>query len=95
MTMLSLTGKVANVYVSPVGKKKDTGEAYGGDSRLQLICDVVLRNGETRVEVQDLLCHNPEKFRKEKGKEVTVPVGFYISAGQVRFYLIEEVTTTQ
>lgn len=95
INMLTMTGKIANVYVSPTGKKKDTGEVYGGDSRLQLICEVVLRNGEVKVELQDLLCNNPEKFQKEKGKQITVPVGFYIGNGAVRFYLIEEGTTTQ
>ena len=35
MSMLTLNGTVANIYEAPKGVNKETGEAYGGQHRIQ------------------------------------------------------------
>ena len=52
--MLTLNGTVANIYESPRGVNKTTGEAFGGQNRIQLMCENMLQNGEKRIELVDL-----------------------------------------
>ena len=49
MSMLTLNGTVANIYEAPKGVNKETGEAYGGQHRIQVMCENTLKNGEKRI----------------------------------------------
>lgn len=87
--MLSLTGTVVNVYESPKGVSKDTGEVYGGQSRIQLMCENVLKNGQKRMDLIDLSVGDVLPYRDALGKPVSVPVGVYVNAGKPAFYAIK------
>lgn len=89
MAMLTLNGQVANLYESPRGVNKTTGEAYGGQNRLQLICENVLQNGEKKIELVDLVIDDVTPFRAAFGQVVSVPVGVYINAGKPAFYALK------
>ena len=54
MTMLTLNGMILNIYESPKGTNKSTGEIYGGQHRIQVMCENTLQNGEKRMEMVDL-----------------------------------------
>lgn len=45
---------MANIYEAPKGVNKETGEAYGGQHRIQVMCENTLKNGEKRIELVDL-----------------------------------------
>lgn len=87
--MLSLTGTVINVYESPKGVMKETGEIYGGQSRIQLMCENVLKNGQKRMDLVDLSVTDALPYRDSIGKPVSVPVGVYVNAGKPAFYAIK------
>lgn len=87
--MLSLTGTVINVYESPRGVMKETGETYGGQSRIQLMCENVLKNGQKRMDLVDLSVGDVSAYRDALGKPVSVPVGVYVSNGKPAFYAIK------
>lgn len=90
MSMLTLNGQVLNVYESPKGVKKDTGEMYGGQSRLQIMCENTLKNGEKRMELVDLSVDDLAPYRDRVGTAVSVPVGVMVSNGKPMFYALKK-----
>jgi hypothetical protein len=93
MSMLTLNGTVINIYESPVGMNKTTGEKFGGQHRIQVMCDNTLQNGEKRVEMIDLTIGEVEPYRQLLNKPVRVPVGVYVNAGKASFYAIKNQAT--
>lgn len=89
MSMLTLNGTVANIYESPRGVNKTTGEAFGGQHRLQVMCENTLQNGETRIELVDLVMEDIDPYRDAKGQAVSVPVGVYVSGGKAAYYALK------
>lgn len=90
MSMLTLNGQVANIYESPRGTNKTTGEVFGGQSRIQIMCENTLQNGEKRFELVDLTLDDVTPYRDAIGKPVSVPVGVYINAGKPAFYALKK-----
>ena len=89
MTMLTLNGTVLNIYESPKGTNKQTGEVYGGQHRIQVMCENTLQNGQKRMEMVDLTISDITPYRQRIGKPVSVPVGVYVVAGKPSFYAIK------
>lgn len=90
MSMLTLNGTVANIYEAPKGVNKDTGEAYGGQHRIQVMCENTLRNGEKRIELVDLNVEDVRPYRETLGQPVRVPVGVYVATGgRPAFYVLK------
>ena len=90
MSMLTLNGQVANIYESVKGVNKTTGEAFGGQHRIQIMCENTLQNGEKRIELVDLTIDDVTPYREALGKPVSVPVGVYINAGKPAFYALKK-----
>ncbi|MGC9346172.1 MAG: hypothetical protein ACP5ER_05230 [Candidatus Bathyarchaeales archaeon] len=84
--MLTLNGQVINTFTTPTGKNKD-GESYGGDHRIQIMCENTLRNGEKRNDLIDLTIKN-ESANYKTGQEVSIPVGVYVTKGEAKFYAL-------
>lgn len=84
--MLTLQGQVVNVFLTPEGVNRDTGEAYGGLHRVQIMAENVLRNGEKRAELVDLTVDDPTPFKRLQGRLVRVPVGAFVAGNQIRFF---------
>lgn len=104
--MLLLQGQVLNVYQTPEGKDRETGNAYGGQWKVQLQVEEHLRNGEKRFSLQTLTTEKPDDFRDMEGKSVTVPVGaiasnngktvpvrFFMGKGEIQVQNRKEVNT--
>jgi hypothetical protein len=89
MSMLTLNGKVVNVYESPKGLNKTTGEAYGGQHRIQLMCENTLKNGELKIELIDLTVDSIQEYSDKRDQIVSVPVGVYVSSNKVAFYALK------
>jgi hypothetical protein len=89
MSMLTLNGTVANIYEAPKGVNKETGEAYGGQHRIQVMCENTLKNGEKRIELVDLTVDDVTTYREAIGKPVSVPVGVYVASGKPAFYALK------
>lgn len=86
MSMLLMTGQVANVLETPKGTNRE-GNEYGGYHQVQLLCKESLSNGETRMQIFTLRTDHPEEFRKFTGKAISVPVGVFARGGNLNFYM--------
>jgi hypothetical protein len=89
MSMLTLNGEVLNVYESPRGVNKTTGETYGGQHRIQIMCQNTLQNGEKRMELVDLTIDDVTPYKDAVGRSVSVPVGVYVKAGIPTFFALK------
>lgn len=89
MSMLSLMGQVINVFESPTGKNKETGEAFGGKPRVQILCKNTLQNDETRMDLVNLTVEDEKLYKGFQGKLIRVPVGAFVNGGIVAFYAIK------
>lgn len=84
--MLTLQGQIVNVFLTPQGTNRETGEIYGGTHRVQIMAENMLKNGAKRVELVDLTVDDPAPFQKLQGRRVSVPVGAFASGGAVRYF---------
>ena len=84
--MLTMTATVVNVFNAPEGTNRN-GEKYGGESKVQLLGSMELRNGENRQDLFTLNTKQPQLFQSHMGKVVRVPVGVFASAKGLQFYL--------
>lgn len=89
MSMLSLMGQVMNVFESPTGKNKETGEAFGGKPRVQILCKNTLPNEETRLDLVNLTVEDEKLYKSFVGKWIRVPVGAFVNGGVVAFYALK------
>jgi len=82
--MLTLTGRLENVFKSPDGVGKD-GVHYQGAFKVQILAAEALRNGQERLSVFDLRTDDPGAFEGLTGEEVKVEVRAYAFGQQVGF----------
>lgn len=87
--MLTLNGTVQNVFRTPEGHDKKTGEIIPAADRVQIMAENVLQNGEKRIELVTLKVEAGDAYRKLIGKQVRVPVGAFVAAGSVQFYALK------
>lgn len=78
LPMLLLSGRVDHVYLSDDSVNKETGESIGGSYKLQLVCDVPQKNGETRREMQTVKTIYSDYFKQVVGTFISIPVGVFI-----------------
>lgn len=81
--MLKLEGQVINVYKAPDFKPQE-GEKKEGGHKVQLMTEVHLKNGETKMELVTLGVKNPDLYRI--GEVAEVPVGAFVRNNQIQFY---------
>lgn len=89
MSMLSLLGQVINVFESPTGKNKETGELFGGKPRVQILCKNTLQNDETRMDLVNLTVEDEKLYKGLQNKLVRVPVGAFVNGGAVAYYALK------
>ncbi|MCF1185037.1 hypothetical protein L0E83_16540 [Marichromatium gracile] len=87
--MLTLCGSVVRVFQAPDGVDRKTGETYEGGHRVQLLAEVPLRNGESKLDLVTLSTDQPGRFQELMQKWVRVPVGVYAAKGGVGMYALK------
>jgi len=87
--MLIIKATVVNVFQTPTGRNKE-GQAFGGEWKVQLQGENLLKNGERRIELITLTTRKPDLFRDNMGKEVRVPVGAFPTGRTITYFLNEE-----
>lgn len=83
--MLKLIGILAGVFTSPKGVNRETGAEYGGQSKLQVMAENVLKNGEKKMELVNLTTDNPEIFKPFLNKPIELPVSAFVMNGGLLF----------
>lgn len=87
--MLTMKAQVLKKFRAPTGERKD-GTKYGGETKVQLVGQMPLRNGETRMEMHTLtIRQNDDRFTE--GELVSVPVvPFIMNQGKTIGYALAE-----
>lgn len=80
--MFVLTGTLINIFETPKGKTKE-GEDYGGDSRLQILHENTLRNGEKRADLVELTVADTSPYADKLNASVSVPVAISVWQGKL------------
>lgn len=88
MPMLTLNGQVANTFVTDATKNRETGEAIPAKTKVQLLCENALRNGEMRLELVTLAVEDIGPYEKLVGQVVRVPVGVFAVGGSVQYFAL-------
>ena len=87
--MLQMTGKVINAFVQAGGKDKD-GKSYEPRSKVQLLGEMILKDGEVKNELVDLTVDNLDDWKSFTGKEVIIEVGVYAPAKNTVYYSVKQ-----
>jgi hypothetical protein len=90
MAMLTLNGTVQNVFDTPESVDKKTGEIRPAATRVQVMAENTLQNGQKRFEMVTLKVSNGDIYRSSLGKPVRVPVGCFVVGSSVQFYALRE-----
>lgn len=86
--MFTMSGQVINVFTTPKGTNRKTGDEFGGDDKVQIMGDIPLDNGQSRKELIELRTSDAETFQKLIGKPVVLPISFYApQKGSVIYFM--------
>ena len=83
--MLTICGKIINIFTQPRGEKD--GKENGGQSKIQIIGDIDLPDGDKKVEMFNLTAHDITLFQALVGKQVNIPVGVFNAGKSIMFYI--------
>ena len=90
MAMLTLNGVVQNVFDTPESTDRKTGEVRPAATRIQIMAENVLQNGQKRMDLVTLKVKDGKPYAALVGKPVRVPVGAFVSGAAVQFYALNE-----
>jgi hypothetical protein len=86
--MFTVMGKVVHVFDQPGRLDKATGEMTEDTVRLQMMGQMPVQGGETRLDLITVKVDNKEKYEKLRNKEIRLPVGaFSPSKGQIIYFV--------
>lgn len=89
MSMLTLNGTVLNVFEMPPYTDKKTGEINPAKSRVQIMAENTLQNGQNRMDLVTLGVDNPEAYQRLVGRSVRVPVGAFVNGSAIQYYALK------
>ena len=85
--MFTLFGEVVNVYVQPGGTSKKTGEVFDPRDKVQIMGQVPLQGGGTKLDLVTLNVEDARLFQSSLKRNVRVPVGVYALGKSVGFFI--------
>lgn len=92
--MLHIVGRVMNLYTNEGGKNKD-GSEYDARSKVQLLGEADLPNGDVKNDLIDLTVDDLKDWVGLKGKEVSVDIGAFAPQKGKIIYFIKKGTKPQ
>lgn len=88
MSMFEVSGIFLHQFDAPGKVDKETGQADEDKPKVQLLGDIPQRNGQSKMEVITLTCHDPSDFDGLKGKRIRVPLGMFSpSKGNIVYFI--------
>lgn len=82
--MIILSGKLLQVYNTPTGTDKE-GKAYGGDTKIQILNETRLRNGEMKNEIVEMTVPDAYKYKDQLNQDVEIQVNIRAYKNSVYF----------
>lgn len=89
MSMLTLNGKIINVFDTPESTDRKTGEVRDAKFRIQVMAENELQNGQKRYDLVNLSVDQPALYKPLTGQLVRVPVGAFVAGGAVQYYALK------
>ena len=89
MSMFNVSGTVLHTYDQPKRIDNKTGEVLSDEKpKVQILGDMPLPNGQTRMEMVTLTCEDVKPYEALKGQKITVALGIFAPAkGQVIYFI--------
>lgn len=85
--MLTLCGRVVNVFVQPGGTSKKTGETFEPRDKVQLLGEIPLPTGGHRLDLVTLSVEDASEYKPLTGKPIRVPVGVFAAGRTVTYFI--------
>jgi hypothetical protein len=83
--MLTLTGTLLNTYVQPKGLRD--GKETGGQDKIQLIGEIELPDGGSRMDMITLTTHDIRKFESLIQQRISIPIGVFASGKSLVYFI--------
>lgn len=88
MSMFTVTGQLMKVYKQEAAPNKETGEIEPPTWKAQILGDMPVRGGDTRLEISTLTVEDEKAYLALSGKKIRVALGFFAAAkGSVVMYI--------
>lgn len=88
LSMFTVTGQVMKTFVQPGGLDKETGEVGPETAKVQIMGEMPVRGGDSRLDLVTLTVENVQEYEALKGKRIRVPLGFFApSKGTIVYYI--------
>lgn len=88
ISMFTVTGQVMKTFVQPGGLDKETGEVGPETAKVQIMGEMPVRGGDSRLDLVTLTVENVQEYEALKGKRIRVPLGFFApSKGAIVYYI--------
>lgn len=88
LSMFTVTGQVMKTFIQPGGVDKDTGETSPPTAKVQIMGEMPVRGGDSRLDLITLTVEDKKEYDGLKGKRIRVPLGFFApSKGSIVYYI--------
>jgi hypothetical protein len=88
LSMFTVTGQVMKTFIQPGGVDKDTGEVGPASAKVQIMGEMPVKGGDSRLDLITLTVEDKKTFDDLKGKRIRVPLGFFApSKGSIVYYI--------
>ena len=90
MSMFSITGQVVNTFEAPgrAANEKAGVEAQEAKPKVQILGEMPVPGGQTRVELVTLTCEDQRVYEALRGRTINVPLGIFSPAkGQIIYFI--------
>lgn len=77
ISMFTVTGQVLKTFIQPGQVDKETGEVGKPSVKVQIMGEMPVQGGESRLDLITLTVENKQTYEDLKGKAVRVPLGFF------------------
>lgn len=88
LSMFTVTGQVLKTFIQPGQIDKETGETGKPSTKVQIMGEMPVVGGESRLDLITLTVENQKTYEDLKGKKIRVPLGFFApSKGSIVYFI--------
>jgi len=88
MSMFTVCGQVIHVFDQPARVDRETGEKGEDSVRLQMLGEMPVQNGQSRMDMITVKIEDKKTFMDLKGKNIRLAVGAFSPAkGQIIYFV--------